>query len=108
MIKFKSVLIYTLINLCTVFNIQAQHWRTFTNPLYKAHRLINDSLFDEAKALLESKKHKIDTHHTIWYHSKSRIALHEQKLDEALSLSKKALCAIFELSKYPEEQQKFK
>ena len=97
-----------LINLSTVFNIQAQHWRTFTNPLYKAHRLINDSLFEEAKALLESKKHKIDTHHTIWYHSKSRIALHEQKLDEALSLSKKALCAIFELSKYPEEQQKFK
>lgn len=73
---------------------QSQTWRTWIDPLYKSHVLINDSQFVKAEKTLHYKKEKIDTSHPIWYHSWCRIHQNNDSLEQALYFAKQAFLSL--------------
>ena len=88
--------------------ITAQTWRTWIDPLYKIHTLLNDSQYVKSKNTLQLKKNKLDTLHPIWHHSISRIALHEKRTKEAITHSRSALSQVYKWKNDTEKYTRLK
>ena len=80
-------------------NTQAQYWRTFTNPLYKAHWKINENQHLNAQKILQKRASTPDTLNPIYWHSLTRIAEHLQQPDSAIYYARKAVINIQMLQK---------
>ncbi len=102
-----QIILFSLVLFCSNM-LHAQYWRTFTNPNYKLHWLLNDSQWVKAKKLLPKLRVSTDTINPIYWHSLTRIALHQQQTDSAIFFARTTCIYMEKLQKSTVEYDAFR
>jgi hypothetical protein len=88
-------------------NVQAQYWRTFVNPLYKAHWKLNENEHLAAQKILQKRAATPDTLNPIYWHSKTRLAEYQKQPDSAIYFARKSVLTVQMLQKSTELYAEF-
>lgn len=88
-------------------NVHAQYWRTFVNPLYKAHWKLNENQYLTSQKILLKRAATPDTLNPIYWHSKTRIAEYQNHPDSALYFARQSVITIQLLQKSTELYAEF-